>query len=91
MTVHDCPTCTCDADDGYDDAAVLAQAELPCTSIDQVYCADPWCPRHAQCPMCDGPLVITEGDPAFCTECQRDVMPVGACTTGDAADEVRRG
>ena len=50
---------------GYDDPAVLTQAELPC---------------------------ITEGDPAFCPGCQRDVMPVGACGLGrlPSSDQIGR-
>jgi hypothetical protein len=43
-------------------------------------CPDPWCPEHALCGACGGPVVILdEDDPAFCPACAHDVMPVRAC------------
>lgn len=42
-------------------------------------CPDPYCPEHARCVMGHDDLIIEPGEPAFCPECEHDVMPVGAC------------
>lgn len=42
-------------------------------------CPDPWCVKHAVCGLCSTKVLIMDDDPAFCPDCNHDVMPLGAC------------
>lgn len=50
-------------------------------------CPDLWCPTHARCGLCDGPVIITDDDPAFCPACGHDVMPRNACRVASVNPE----